>query len=925
MALSLITPVANSVILAGDGITFSVADTYSSLIITITADAGAEVAYNSATGAGAGYSVVLANAGGTDTFTVKRDLGWNREPTVINVAVLDAGGDFTEEWSYFLGTQRLFPQNSQPLNPIYVGTLIITENQVQVRDDVGWIEFDPDDFNVADSGLGKVTITSAAATGGVGSPQANYLFDDVNQSASDPFSSKFKTNTVDPTAATEIYISDTGFSGDDNTQALTLLKAGNGIVLRTGGEGWALFRLTADAVDNGSWFTLTGGYVASGLGITAWSGGDELTVEFDGIASPTAAAPGGGAVSWFSWIFDDVDTSPTLPGNGQFKTNNATPGLETEWYIDDDPVGSTTQEAALLLSAIRANNTIRITFNDEWAVFKVSSTVNDTGFYRIIGAYIASSPGFTFADGDELEFEFIDLGVSGTEELPGGIVAEAGSFTVGIPTATQFRTDTATLNAVTEFDISDSLKNGGASLGNFLDTIQAGGKVLLRSLPLGAASVSAYYLIDTVTDQTGYTQLDVTWESGAGTIVAGTDYEFFIIPPASAGGGTHEGPLGNWTYDISTVFGDPGAGKFRLNALDPNSAATIYLNEDNLGGAAIDAVLDLLRSGDQLYFQQTDDETVAFLATVTSAADIGAFRAIGISVSSSTVSSITDGKNFSITRAAQAFATSGFGNFVYNSTTTAGSSAGTIRFNNANPTLATEMYLDDDNISGVDVSTSIAKLDGAQLTVAAGSGAEFLTMRCGKPVDNGTYWTVPISNVVGSTSLSANFNYSISTTGPSRSCVIEGFNGSYTGTNLSNWIGANITDFYSNGHTSTYGSSAGTPSGIGVFQNLPVVPYDGKITDVAAWYRPFSSSAEGEFWLYKAAFTDASSTVTITAVGKIGDVVTGGNNANAYDISSVFTSGNEVAKGEALIVLYKATASATSVYIRCSFAFEGEV
>ena len=101
-----------------------------------------------------------------------------------------------------------------------------------------------------------------------------------------------------------------------------------------------------------------------------------------------------------------------------------------------------------------------------------------------------------------------------------------------------------------------------------------------------------------------------------------------------------------------------------------------------------------------------------------------------------------------------------------------------------------------------------------------------------------------------------------------------------------------------------------------------MVPYDGVVTDIAFWYRPFSTSMEGEFWLYKARFTSGGGAGTVSSVGKIGDLATGGNSANTYDISTILTSGNTVQKGDILIVLYKAIVSATSTYVRSSIVIE---
>lgn len=166
------TPVASSVLLSGDSISFLVDDTYTTMLVEAYVDGPAwdDIYDSGAGGSQSGYTVsVTDNGDGTHTFVFTRDAGWNLEPQQIRITEdeNDPGGATTETTtSYFLGTQRLFPQGSEPLNPLYVGTLIVTENNVQIRDDVGWIEFDPATFNVADSGNGKVTITAVASGAG---------------------------------------------------------------------------------------------------------------------------------------------------------------------------------------------------------------------------------------------------------------------------------------------------------------------------------------------------------------------------------------------------------------------------------------------------------------------------------------------------------------------------------------------------------------------------------------------------------------------------------------------------------------------------------------------------------------------------------------------------------------------------------------
>jgi len=167
MAIDTLTPIAGSVIAHGDTIAFTVDDTYTSMVIQADLDAGLEAVYLSASGGyQAGYTGTVVNSGGRDTFTFSRNSGWDKSPLLIHVTEDETGTPALTTTSYTLSSQTDFPQGSNPYNPIYVGTLLITEDDVQVRKDVGWIDFDDATFDVTDLGNGKVRIVATASGSG---------------------------------------------------------------------------------------------------------------------------------------------------------------------------------------------------------------------------------------------------------------------------------------------------------------------------------------------------------------------------------------------------------------------------------------------------------------------------------------------------------------------------------------------------------------------------------------------------------------------------------------------------------------------------------------------------------------------------------------------------------------------------------------
>jgi hypothetical protein len=159
MAITSILPVQNSVVAPGDSFAFTIDDTYTALVIKVAQSAGDEYAYDYALGGvQAGYTVVITDNGSTHTLEVTRDSGWNKEPTTISVTENETGSSVTTSFSYYLTATAVYPEGMQPYSDQYDGTLVVTEENVTVRNDVGWIDYDTAGFVVTDMGSGKVRI-----------------------------------------------------------------------------------------------------------------------------------------------------------------------------------------------------------------------------------------------------------------------------------------------------------------------------------------------------------------------------------------------------------------------------------------------------------------------------------------------------------------------------------------------------------------------------------------------------------------------------------------------------------------------------------------------------------------------------------------------------------------------------------------------
>ena len=168
MAISAITPAADSVLAPGDALSFTVDNTYTSMVIECELSSGWEYAYDSSLGgAQSGFSVTVTDNGdGTHTFSFARTAGWNLNPFQVKVIEDESGSPVTTTTSYYLSSEVSFPNGSDPYYGTYQGNFTVTDAGVLVRSDVKWINIAGSGYTLSDDGNGKVTLTLSAGGGG---------------------------------------------------------------------------------------------------------------------------------------------------------------------------------------------------------------------------------------------------------------------------------------------------------------------------------------------------------------------------------------------------------------------------------------------------------------------------------------------------------------------------------------------------------------------------------------------------------------------------------------------------------------------------------------------------------------------------------------------------------------------------------------
>ena len=118
MAITAITPASGLTIDTGDSASFTIDDTYTSLVIKAQTATALVVVYSTALGGGqSGYTVsVQDNGDGTHTVTYSADAGYDTSPQLIYVVEDETGSEATTNLSYTVEGESAYPQGSYPYN-----------------------------------------------------------------------------------------------------------------------------------------------------------------------------------------------------------------------------------------------------------------------------------------------------------------------------------------------------------------------------------------------------------------------------------------------------------------------------------------------------------------------------------------------------------------------------------------------------------------------------------------------------------------------------------------------------------------------------------------------------------------------------------------------------------------------------------------
>jgi len=353
MAIENTNPLTNSVIGPADGFSFDIDQTYTSLVVKVGASGGDEYAYDYALGgAQSGYVVTIEDIGIQDRVTVTRSSGWDKEPVAVTVVENESGSIVTTQFQFYLTSTVLYPDGMQPYNDAYEGTLIVTEEDVQVRGDVGWADFNGTDFDLVDLGNGKIrvnaneTLKQVGGGGGGGGVSLGGIGKWTIQNVAGggtPTGGGIVINSSDNTAVTILLMDTTTSEGQNYEQWLQTFDALNeGLtvtVYSEDGTKWFSSPVSGMSLGTPNYRNFTINHAdKTNSGAHTWAVDDVVYIEVLPSQPDTGALTEPGTFGIGGFTFDDLYTSdPGSMSSSLFHLDNVDPSSATKMWIFYSP------------------------------------------------------------------------------------------------------------------------------------------------------------------------------------------------------------------------------------------------------------------------------------------------------------------------------------------------------------------------------------------------------------------------------------------------------------------------------------------------------------------------------------------------------------------------------------------------------------
>lgn len=297
----------------------------------------------------------------------------------------------------------------------------------------------------------------------------------------------------------------------------------------------------------------------------------------------------------FALKFDTGTGTP--PGAGEIRFNNASLASATECYIDAENAGGS-DISDLLMTLYTASQSVKHRFiisdpvTSTQAVFTITGATDNTTYITLAVTYIDGAT--TFSDAQPLTFMPIIPGADGVQ--PGYVFTFDSSTSMADPGAGDFRLNNATLSSVTAAAVDDlSALTGNPDVSAVVlswdDSTQTSNKgTLLIKKASAPQNYAVYRISGASTDNSGWTQLALTYVSHAGSFTAAdlcvveffAASDTFVLPTAAE---TTEGGVEMAT---SAEMYSAATGAKAIMAQDLETTAAFVALTETGGSVAVD-------------------------------------------------------------------------------------------------------------------------------------------------------------------------------------------------------------------------------------------------------------------------------------------------------------------------------------------------
>jgi len=440
---------------------------------------------------------------------------------------------------------------------------------------------------------------------------------------------------------------------------------------------------------------------------------DLVNEDLDGISMPSTGATGPTGAQGlfggdsFGYVFS-TETADADPGSGKLRYNNADPSLATEIYIDDEDENAVDIQAWLRTlddSTSTIKGRLKVFKKDDaskFATYNITAISEEAGYFKLSVTHVASAS--TLSDADEIVVSFTFTGDKGDK-------GDTGDAAVGL---VFYLNDEADPGAI------DSYRHWS------------------RAIPTGAEAT-----------------LQVTAKNGDPDALIGVWISSLNVPAVESLN------AGRWVFHVyAHVDSDTGVSKLRAKVYKRTTGGveTEIFNQDSSDINDLSAALQtwIATVPTDTAMNLTDRLVLKLYFTTTAAANKTVTVTFGGAEHESHVhSTIFTGPigpqgiqgEFGGDSAEYAFDVA---------TAKADPGSGKLRYNNATPASATEIYIDILDANAVDISAWLAALDDSTSTIKGrirvfkkDDSSKFATFNITAITDETGYYTLAVTYVTG--------------------------------------------------------------------------------------------------------------------------------------------------------------------------------